>query len=96
MGDESSEMALQNEKDGGRDDARVLCENSQNGEAYLEKDEVALSERNCCRKHVQSDALGVRGKLKCGTDDLDTRVRMEKNEVVEGYKSSERVDPGGH
>ena len=39
-------------------------------------------------------AMGL--KQNCGTDDLDTRVRMEKNEVVEGYKSSARVDPNDH
>ena len=41
----------------------------------------------------QSDGHGMRGKQNCGTDDFDTRVRMEKYGVVEGYKSSERVDP---
>ena len=40
-GDESLE---EDEKDGGRDGARVLCENIQSGKVYLEKDEVALLE----------------------------------------------------
>ena len=43
-GDESLEEAHQDEKDGGRDGARVLCENIQSGNVYLEKDEVALLE----------------------------------------------------
>ena len=53
----------------------------------MDRDEASPSLLDDCRKHVESQGMGLWCQAKCGVDDTESRLCVEKHEAVAKYKS---------